>query len=211
MDTTKYNSNYFLGVPKMSINVEAFKSKLVGGGARSNLFKVEIQAPLGLGSTNDFEFFCRAAQLPGASLAVVEVAHQGRVVKLYGNRTFEDWTITVYNDENFRFRDLFFKWSNRINGLESNLTQQTETGPLSYKGSATITQLAKNGDSIRSYRLIGCFPSVINPIDVDWDAKTTIQDFQVTLAYDYWVPSQTTAPGIGVNISDASFSATVIR
>lgn len=195
----------------MSINVEAFKSKLIGGGARSNLFKVQIQTPPSLGLALDFEFFCRAAQLPGSTLEVVQVAHQGRTVKLYGNRTFEDWTVTVYNDENFKFRDLFFVWSNRINGLESNLTQQTETGPQTYKGEATITQLGKDGRALRSYRLRGCFPSVVNAIDVDWDSKTAIQEFQVTWAYDYWVPSQSIAPGVGTNISDAAFSLPVIR
>lgn len=195
----------------MTINVEAFKSKLVGGGARSNLFKVQMQLPPTMGLALDFEFFCRAANLPGVTVEVVPVSHQGRVVKVYGNRTFEDWNITVYNDENFRYRDMFFVWSNRINGLESNLTQQTETGTGTYKGEATITQLGKDGRALRAYRLRGCWPTVVNAIDVDWDAKTEIQNFQVTLAYDYWIPVQAVAPGSGTNISDASFSLPVIR
>jgi hypothetical protein len=199
----------------MSISVEAFKNRLIGGGARSNLFKVQLTVPsflIAAAGGNDFEYFCRAASMPGVTVETVNVSHQGRVVKVYGNRTFEDYTMTVYNDEDHKYRDLFFQWSNRINGLESNLSQVQDAGVLNnYKASAIITQLGKDGSALRAYRLVGCFPTVVAPIDVNWDSTTAIQEFTVTLAYDYWVPTQSSSPGLGVNIPDGAFSLPIIR
>jgi hypothetical protein len=52
---------------------------------------------------------------------------------------------------------------------------------------------------------------VVAPIDVNWDSTTAIQEFTVTLAYDYWVPTQSSSPGLGVNIPDGAFSLPIIR
>jgi hypothetical protein len=195
----------------MAINVEEFKNRLKYGGARNNLFKVFVRPPAVIpgAAASDIPFFCKAAQLPGVTQAVVEVPYQGRIIKVYGNRTYEDWTITLYNDESpgvQSARDMFLQWSNRMNGFESNVSNGViDAPPASYKTSATIQQISKDGSVLREYGLVGVWPSSVGAIDMSWDQSTNIQEFTVTISYDYWVPSQTAAPGVGTAVLERDF------
>ena len=93
-----------------------FKSKLVGGGARPNLFEVSIPAlpEAAQASINDetFKFLCKASNLPASNIAEVVVPFRGRNFKVAGDRTIDPWTVTVINDENFEFRSVFEQWAN---------------------------------------------------------------------------------------------------
>ena len=94
-------------IPQRTIS--QFKSKLIGGGTRPNLFEVQVNFPDGvdLGIQNDgggefdgdrFRFLCKAAQLPASNVGNLEVPFRGRVLKVAGDRTFDPWTVTVIND-----------------------------------------------------------------------------------------------------------------
>ena len=98
------------------LQVDAFRGKMTGGGARANLFEVNVNFPgVAGGDTELTNFMCRAAQLPGVTMNPVEVPFRGRIVKFPGDRTFEDWTMTIYNDTNFTVRDSFETWANAMN------------------------------------------------------------------------------------------------
>ena len=93
--------------------ISTFKSKLSGGGARPNLFEVNVHFPSGYGfqslqgdggnfdRENDFKFLCKAAALPASNIAPIDVPFRGRILKVAGDRTFDTWTVTIINDENF--------------------------------------------------------------------------------------------------------------
>lgn len=166
----------------MAFNINEMRSELRLGGARQNLFQVRIRNPAnGLG---DFKtpFMVQAAQIPESQLGVIPVFYFGRQMKLAGDRTFGDWTVTVINDEDFLIRNAMEEWSNRINRLERNVR---EIG-RNYKSTATVVQYAKDGERIREYTFNGIFPSVISPIELDWATTDQIESFQVTFSYDYW-------------------------
>ena len=76
--------------------LEDFKARLIGGGARPNLFEVEINFPTfalvgdtpGTGINDDTrsvsdltQFMCKAAQLPASNIAEIPVPFRGRVLK----------------------------------------------------------------------------------------------------------------------------------
>ena len=105
----------------MAFNITEFQGQLTGGGARPNLFQVTIDNPVDRGAFIKTSFMVQAAQIPEATLGQATVNYFGRQVKLAGNRTFPDWTVTIMNDEDFLVRDGMESWSNAINGLESNL------------------------------------------------------------------------------------------
>ena len=95
-------------IPQRTIS--QFKSKLIGGGARPNLFEVQVNFPDGvdLGIQGDgggefdgdrFRFLCKAAQLPASYVGNLEVPFRGRVMKVAGDRTFDPWSVTVINDQ----------------------------------------------------------------------------------------------------------------
>ena len=61
------------------LGVDDFKSKLTGGGARPNLFKVTCNFPTYVGGdVEKASFMCKAAQLPASVLGLVEVPFRGR-------------------------------------------------------------------------------------------------------------------------------------
>lgn len=169
------------------LGVDDFKSKLVGGGARSNLFRVEMGFPGGSGAGAAVSeiggFLIKAAQLPASVIAPITVPFRGRQLQIAGDRTFEPWTVTVINDTNFILRDAFEKWMNYINAHSANTGEVT---PGNYFADASIYQLDKNGDDIKGYTFRGIWPSNVSAIDVSYDNENAIEEFTVELQVQYW-------------------------
>ena len=100
----------------MAHSLTDFKSKLIGGGARPNLFEVEI-TPGDLPSWDRsldgdvFKYMCKAANLPASNVASIDVPFRGRTFKVAGDRTFDTWTITVINDTDFKIRRTMEEWA----------------------------------------------------------------------------------------------------
>jgi hypothetical protein len=174
--------------------VENFKARLTGGGARPNLFKVILSGLADFGGGRaDVEkasFLCKASSLPGSTVAPIPVPFRGREIKLAGDRTFEPWTITVINELDFGVRNAFEIWMDSIlNSHETNIGDQV---PTAYKADMEIHQLTKDGDNIKSYYIKGAWPSAIAPITVAYDQSNTIEEYDVTIEYDYWTSDTTT-------------------
>ena len=74
-------------------NINDFKSRLAGGGARANQFRVILPPPVGqvtaFINTEQFAFLCRSASLPGQTLAEIAIPFRGRTLYVAGERTFE--------------------------------------------------------------------------------------------------------------------------
>ena len=173
-------------------NINDFKAKLAGGGARSNQFKVTMPFPgyaqVG-GETEDLAFLCRSTTLPAMNVGVVEVPFRGRKIYIGGDRTFADWTITVINDTNFKLRNAFERWSNGINNATDG---EGLTNPADYQVDAFVDQLDRNGATIKSYTLRGVFPTEIAAIELDYGTNDAIEEFGVTFAYQYFESNTTT-------------------
>jgi hypothetical protein len=173
----------------MPFTVNDFKSKLVYQGTKQNLFQVLLPFPAvsqATAQTGLFSFMCKAASLPPEEMGVVPVPYFGRQIKVPGDRTFPEWQVTVINDEGFELRDAFEVWSNAINGHFSNLRNPAAQLSPGFQVNATVQQYGKIGDVIKEYDLIGVWPSAVTQIDLAWDANDQIEDFQVTLQYDWW-------------------------
>jgi T4-like virus tail tube protein gp19 len=170
----------------MAFSVNEIKSQLVGGGARQSLFSVQFANPAN--GTGDIKvpFMVKASSIPEARLGNIDVPYFGRKIKLAGDRTYADWTVTVINDEDFLIRNAMENWSNKINSFEGNLRTFGTASPLLYKSDATVTQYAKTGDILRQYTFHGIYPGDISNIDLDWNATDQLEEFRVTFMYDYW-------------------------
>ena len=165
-----------------------FKSKLSGGGARSNLFECELAFPpaVNVEGLNDIlnkaRFLVKAANLPASNVAPIEVPFRGRVLKIAGDRTFDTWTITVINDTDFAIRSAFEKWMNTINRVSDNTGT---TNPADYQADAFVFQLDRSGETLRKYKFYDVFPTQVAPIELSYDAQG-IQEFQGQLQVLYW-------------------------
>ena len=192
-------------------NINTFKSKgLTLGGARPSLFEIIVSTPPGLtvqsGSEEKFKFTARASSIPPLALGTIEVPYFGRREKIAGDRTFPDWQVSVMNDEDYLVRSMFESWSNSINRLESNIRDPNyAAGENSYKVDMTINHYSKDGPLIREYTMIGAWPSLVDAMELNWDAQNQIQTFNVTFSYDYWLPAnETTNSYLGAATSPIS-------
>ena len=173
-------------------NINDFKAKLAGGGARANQYKVTMPFPgyaqLG-GEIEELAFLCRSTSLPVMTVGNIPVSFRGRQVKIAGDRTVEPWTIIVYNDTSFKLRNAFERWQNGINNMTDN---EGLTNPADYQVDAFVDQLDRNGATIKSYTLRGAFPTTIAPIALTYDQADAIEEFEVTFEYQYFESNTTT-------------------
>lgn len=176
----------------MSFSVNEFKSQLSLDGARPALFQVQIQNPVNNLGDLKVPFMAKAASLPSSTTGLIEVPYFGRKIKIAGDRTFEEWTVTIINDEDFLIRNAMEEWMNAINGHESNLREFGSATSESYKSQAQITQMSKTGVPIREYSFSGLFPTNISPIETSWETVDTVEEFTVTFQYDWWTVSGVT-------------------
>lgn len=170
----------------MAFNVQEIRSQLVLGGARNSLFQVTLQNPADAAAAIKAPFMIKAAQLPASTLGTIEVPYFGRKMKIAGDRTFAEWTVTVINDEDFLVRNSLEAWMNSINTHETNLRTFGSASPLLYKANAQITQYSKTGVPIREYTFNGMFPSEVSAIEMAWETVDAIEEFTVTFQYDWW-------------------------
>jgi hypothetical protein len=185
--------------------ISDFKSALTGGGARPNLFEVELTTfPTGISWDADkFKYLCKAAALPGSNVASIDVPFRGRSFKVAGDRTIDAWTVTVINDEDFKLRRAFESWTELIAKLDNNLGA---TNPSAYMSNATVYQLGRGStlnstansgtDSsiLAAYQFIDIFPTSVSPIDLSYDSGDTIEEFTVEFqVQSYEIISSSTA------------------
>tara|TARA_B110000858_G_scaffold42489_1_gene48642 strand:+ start:460 stop:987 length:528 start_codon:yes stop_codon:yes gene_type:complete len=173
-------------------NINDFKSRLAGGGARANQFKVTLPFPgyaaIG-GETSDLAFLCTATAIPGQTVASVPVNFRGRVLNLAGDRTFNPWSITVLNDTDFKIYRAMERWMNGINNMTDN---EGLTNPSDYQVDGFVDHLDRNGTTIKSYTYRGLFPTALDDIALDYGTNNAIETFGVTFTYQYFETDTTT-------------------
>ena len=178
-----------------------YRSRLKGGGARSNLYKVQMSIPdfakANDETLNDIPFLVKAAEIPASNIGNIPVPFRGRILPIAGDRTFDPWTVTIINDTNFRLRDVMERWSDGINDIQ---TAQGVTNPEDYQTKATVLQLSRGPVKgfnrkvrsneeipvLREYDFIGIYPNVVSSIPLDHGATDQIEEFQVTFNYLYY-------------------------
>ena len=175
----------------MAFNVNNFRSALPGGGARANLFEVRIPSPPGLSGLPDdasrkVRLLCQTASIPTGTIEQTELNYFGRVYKIAGTRTFEDWETTVLNDEDFAIRSWTEQWMDQINGNTSNVSTESALNPNNYMVDAQVIQYGKNGKPIRQYAMLGCWPTAVAAIELDWSTNNEVENFAITWAYSSW-------------------------
>lgn len=151
-----------------------------GDFARSNLFMVEIPY---LGE--NFTFKCKAAPLPPAQVDKIPVSFLNRKYNVAGDRTFDDWTVTIYGDDKHVTRQAILDWQSLAHGQGNEITG---AAPADYKKTAVIRQYARNGKTItKEHTIYGLWPTLVGEVAMDWDTNNEVQTFEVTFCYDWWL------------------------
>lgn len=168
-------------------------------GARPTLFAAILSWPDGVptfGASSRAPFLIKATTIPAMTLGKIEVPFMGRKINIAGDRTFADWSTTVINDEEYLVRSRIEAWNDAINGVRSNSPNFNQ--PLAYRANARIIQFNQRGVPVRTYNFENLWPMEVGTIDLSWESNDTIEEFEVTWAYDYF-----TATGPTGNIGDS--------
>ena len=173
-------------------NITSFRESL-NSGARPNLFRVSLSAPSGvddpqgiLSTTNKFSFLCRSAAIPAYSVGVIEVPFRGRRIKVPGDRTFAEWTVTVINNESQSIRRGFEAWMSYIthNDFASANLRRAGSG-VDYTTQITVQQLKDDNSVSKETKLFHAFPTDVSTIDLSYDTTDAVEEFTVTFQYVY--------------------------
>jgi hypothetical protein len=196
--------------------IDAFKTKLKGGGARSNLFEVSFGSEQGglpgttatsTGATNSvfsqlgvtFDqgdlMLIKAAGMPASTLTEIPVPFRGRTLKIAGDRTFDIWTITVINDTDFKWRSFFERW---VNYIVKTSDGSGTINPSEYMADMNVAQLSRAPgvvpnvtntqqiETLRKYVVKGVFPTAVSAIDLSYNNENEIEEFTVDLQVQWW-------------------------
>ena len=181
--------------------LDSFKAMMTGGGARSNLFEIELDWPAStkLDTRGNFDLRTRmlvkAASLPASTISNIAIPFRGRQLKIAGDRTFEPWSITVINDIDFDIRNSFERWMNLMNKHEDNAGL---TDPTEYQKNIIVRQLGKSqvgGNMstidetipvLKEYQFRGVFPTTVSSIDLSYENTDAIEEFTVELEYQWY-------------------------
>jgi hypothetical protein len=206
-----------LGESFSNRSITNFRDRLIGGGARPNMFEVNITLPEQIAPngdiSQDMRFLVKAAEIPAANIGNIPVPFRGRVLPVAGDRTFDPWTVTVINDAQFNIRDAMEQWSNLINDLQFDVG---DINPADYQTKAEVFQLSrqsqgsggqsagKGGEiiqTLRTYNFEGIYPNAVSSIPLDYGATDQIEEFQVTFNYLFWT---TDLPGLPKGVESVS-------
>jgi hypothetical protein len=186
-------------------NIDAFKANLIGGGARANQFFVSLSFPNYVAGGQLLaakgQFICKGAQLPASTVDNTPVNFRGRQVNMAGERTFAPWTVTILNDNDFALRNAFENWMNGMNDVANNTGR---IRPSDYQVDMDVYQLDRNGVPVKHYKFIDAFPTEVSAIELNFDTNNQIEEFTVTLQYNYWTSETSTQGQLisgGVNIN----------
>ena len=173
-------------------NVSDFISKLKGGGARNNQFKVTMPFPgyaaVG-GETESMAFLCTATNLPQSEIGELTVNFRGRPIYMAGDRTFQTWTTTIINDTDFLIRNAIERW---LNGINNHSDNEGLVNPVDYQVDAFVDHLDRNGNTIKSYTFRGLYPTNLQAITLDYAEATALEEFVCSWRYQHWEASTTT-------------------
>jgi hypothetical protein len=210
----------------MANTLQDIKTALSGGGARPNLFEIDIPSlPTGVPSAttwaaSTFKILCKAGGLPASNMGVVEVPFRGRTFKVAGDRTFETWTVTVINDDDFAIRKPLEEWMQLVGQYGDGSGSKK---PGDYMKDATVTQFSRNVSNIgdgstnsvgtgllaaRTYKFVDIFPTNLSQIDLSYDSSDTIEEFTCEFQVQYWYPDSVTKASTATATATATTTTT---
>ena len=175
----------------MAFSVTEFKTNLKQGGARPSLFKVIFDYPSGIEEPpTKASFLVKATTIPASTIGSYDVYYHGKAIKVAGDRTFDTWDTTIFNDEDFGIRNTLENWMGSISNHSLNTRNKevfnTSEGDVAkYKSTLKVQQFGKDGTTLRTYSFKGAWPSALSTINLDW-ATQEIEEFTCTWMYDSW-------------------------
>lgn len=174
----------------MTAAISDFLSNFQGGGYRPNRYEVVMTFPNGVpnntAAATKIGFTCKAASIPGSNMGVAEVPYMGRMAKIPGDKTWDDWNVTILLDTDFISRDVFERWHDLILGFDSNVATQGFANPITAFAQAQVYAKDRYDNIIKRYVVKSMWPTTIGEVTLGYDQNDQIAEFQCTFAINGW-------------------------
>ena len=175
-------------------SVTKFKANLKHGGARPSLFRVIFNYPSGIAKPtppDQASFLVKTATIPASTIGSYDVFYHGKAIHVAGDRAFDTWDTTIFNDEDFGIRNTLENWmgsiaNHKLNTRDKGVFNTSEGDVAKYKSTLKVIQFSKAGKELRAYRFFGAWPSALSTINLDWATASEIEEFTCTWMYDSW-------------------------
>ena len=199
----------------MAFNLSEFKSKtLKHGGARPSLFRVIFDYPTNIvDPPTKASFLVKATTIPASTIGSYDVYYHGKAIKVAGDRTFDTWDTTIFNDEDFGIRNTLENWMSAIsnhslNTRDKEIFNTSEGDVAKYKSTLKVTQFGKDGNTLRTYSFKGAWPSALSTINLDWSTASEIEEFTCTWVYDSWHVGELSTSTVISNVQNITGTTT---
>jgi hypothetical protein len=126
---------------------------------------------------------CKAAQLPSSVIAQIDVPFRGRQLKIAGDRTFENWNVTVIQESTMEVRNSFERW---LNGINEHVNGTGLVNPVDYQADMLVEQLDRNDNVIKAVNIRGAFPVNLGAIELSYETTDALAEYTIEWAYQYW-------------------------
>ena len=195
-------------------SVTKFKAGLQHGGARPSLFKVIFDYPSGIPDPpTKASFLVRATTIPASTIGSYDVYYHGKAIKVAGDRSFDTWDTTIFNDEDFGIRNTLENWMSAIsnhslNTRDKEIFNTSEGDVAKYKSTLKVTQFGKDGNTLRTYSFKGAWPSALSTINLDWSTASEIEEFTCTWVYDSWHVGELSTSTVISNVQNITGTTT---
>ena len=178
----------------MAFDLNGFRNNMQDGGARPQLFEMDITFPGALAPQQPF--LTKVSEIPGSTVGVIEVPYFGRKLKVAGERSFATLSCTVINDESYRLRGRFERW---MKGIADHDNATGASRLNNYQRRLRLTQRRRDGGISAIYTFHSAFPTSVGTIALDWSSTDTIEEYTVEFQYQYW-DNDYTSNGSGVTV-----------
>jgi hypothetical protein len=184
----------------VATSVSDFLAQFQYGGLRPNRYQVvltfpaDVSAAMGSGTSvaQKISFTCKSANIPASSVGLVTVPYMGRQIKLAGDKTFDDWNVTVLLDNDLVGRHVFERWHDQILAFDANVATQNFVNPSNYFATATVQLLDRANQPLDTYVVEAMWPMAVSDIGLGYDQNDQVSEQQITFAVNGWSNSVTT-------------------
>lgn len=146
---------------------------------RTNWFYVSIELGIDGFDSNDITLAVESVSLPAISNDPIELAYGNSKVKVAGQATFDDISLTVKDFIEADIEMALMKWRKQVYDPETDKMGWASQ----YKKDGTITQYGPDGSCLRKWKLQGIWPTTLDLGEMNYDGgdKKTIT---MTLSVD---------------------------
>jgi len=139
------------------------------------------------GLDEDIKFYATSSQLPGKKIQPAEIKFQGMTFRLPGEMQYTgSITVQCRCDSNMNTFERIKSWQNEYGNLAMSGGGDKRLPLSKVKIDLLDSTLS---DIVRTYELIGCFPSNVGDIELSHDNTEPIK-FDLEITYQYFTENQ---------------------